>query len=207
MKHIVKSIAPSCLAKAHDDNISWEEFCKNRHNDYVQCLSIALNDQNQECAYTGLLLKDPHKHIDHYIKQECGRRYWFAWDNLLAAYKCDGMSSIFGADYKDKVVNISNAQTKYNQILNPLTDDIEHYFYYSIDGEILPNPLLPENEHDKAQNTIDIFNLNDDYLKRRREIFINNIKIYQQNRIEIYEYLSNNGFSFILDFFFNNPMV
>jgi uncharacterized protein (TIGR02646 family) len=53
-------------------------------------------------------------------------------------------------------------------ILNPTKHDCEHYFEYEQDGSIKPNLKLPASEVRKAENCINVFNLDNPYLREAR---------------------------------------
>lgn len=203
MKTIVKSYpAPACLARAEKSGWNWDQFREQNHEGYLEVRRLALVDQKNECAYTGLWLGEGanHKvHIDHFRKKGIYPDQTFAWENLFAAAK----EREDGADFKDNQISgpQENADAAYSTFWSPLQDNLANYFWYSQDGSIHPAPNLCEADFDKAQNTIEVFNLNSPDLKNRRHGII--LKIRALHGISgdvVREWMATAGFSFLVNF-------
>ncbi|NDV63736.1 hypothetical protein [Bacteroides sp. 224] len=85
----------------------------------------------------------------------------FDWNNFVV----DSRDTYYGACHKDKVVN--NPMI-YNEIFDPVADDVENFFYYNGDGSIIPLYTLSDQDKQKVIKTVEVFNLNHRTLKNRR---------------------------------------
>lgn len=177
MRTIVKGETPASLIKAEKKGWSWDEFVENDHDGYQACREQANAEQQGVCAYTELPL-DVEKvtvHFDHYRKKSIYPKLRFKWENLFAAVK----DNRFGADYKDGIVNGRNHNQMYASILSPLTANLQDYFHYSTSGEIEPMSGLSEENQEKAEATIRVFNLNEAELVSRRRTMMAQIVYYE----------------------------
>ncbi|NML72120.1 TIGR02646 family protein [Chryseobacterium sp. RP-3-3] len=125
---------------------------------------ILLEEQDLLCGYTEIYIDNEDCHIDHYVKRSLDNRLCFDWKNLIVAVNDED----FGAKYKDNGGNNIKSLAEYNDILNPVNDDGNDYFQYSLNGEINPIETLNSKGIDKSDNTIKVFNLNHNSLKTRR---------------------------------------
>lgn len=162
---------------------------------------ILRNEQEELSAYTELMIVGkPDLHIDHYIKKGLEQTLTFDWNNLLV----DIRDSNFGACFKDNKINDLK---QYNTILNPVRDDAQDYFYYALSGKIEVNPELSDADRQKAQNTIDIFNLQHKTLVGKRSNLIktiDNLKKGNCDTEEIKTALSEYGFKSVVEQYTNN---
>ena len=143
-------------------------------------LQMLIDEQKQQCGYTEIYINDERdSHIDHYIKQEYSNVLRFDWDNYIVATK----DYDFGANYKDNIYKIKKSE--YKDIFNPIIDNVEEYFYYDELGMI-------REDDGKVQKTIEVFNLNDEYLQERRKKIITLIRGYKNK-------LSNNDIKLALE--------
>lgn len=176
------------VQRSHTQN--WEDLpyeIKNSSKEYI--LTI---EQNGLSGYTEKPLKR-YTHIDHYIKRDLKPQLTFDWNNLIV----DEINDHYGARYKDNQIHHLN---QYDAIFNPVIDSVENYFYYSKSGIIEPKSDLPNPLKEKAENTIQIFNLNHPDLVNKRQRIFKNIEDYQ-NQIEnaiIFESLKSYGFHSLL---------
>ncbi len=125
------------------------------------------NEQNYQCAYTEVDIEpeSDKSHVDHFRKQSLFPKLIFDWDNLFACCNSDN----YGARYKDQHIKAAD----YDLLINPALDEPSAYFQYSFTGEILPKSNKKDSkEYERAQKTIDIFNLNDRALIERRKTAI-----------------------------------
>lgn len=142
----------------------WDDLHKNHRELYVRMRQQAEEEQHGECAYTGLLVSERNGHLDHFRKRALYPQLMFEWDNIFLAVKCGK----YGADHKDHIINGNNHTAMYARLLMPLTEEVERYFYYANDGSIQPSPDLSDDDRERAQLTIDTFNLNEATLCQRR---------------------------------------
>jgi len=151
---------------------------------------ILVDEQFQQCGYTELYINNKEdSHVDHYKKREHYPELTFDWKNLIVATKDNN----FGANYKDNTYQIE--RDEYNQIFNPVTDNVENDFYYDKLG------MIREDEG-KVKKTVEIFNLNHSYLKSRRKKIIALINVYKGSSLSTYEIknaLVGSGFKSVIE--------
>ena len=170
---------------------SWAEFHENYKKIYEEArCKILVNEQNRLCGYTEIFISElKFCHIDHYKKRSISPELTFDWNNLIVATKF----SEFGAGHKDQKCGIQKSD--YNNIFNPVVDDIENYFYYTEWGEVVPKTTISEDEIEKAQKTINVFNLNHNSLKERRKNIIRMMGSYGgMAKNDVLLALENSGF-------------
>jgi uncharacterized protein (TIGR02646 family) len=152
MKQINKADAPAFFSdfvrkkKPHD----WDEIKEIRN----ELREHILREQSGCCAYTELRV-GANGHIDHYKKQALFPQFKFDYRNLLVADSAEE----YGAKYKDKHIKAGD----YDNLINPAVDNPMNYLEFTYTGEV-----VAKNGSPKGQTTIDIFNLNDRNLVRRR---------------------------------------
>lgn len=165
MRHISKSNAPKSLDDFKErKHTMWKDIHKecDKHV-YDDCLTQCELDQDELCGYTEIPLSSGKKHIDHYVKRDIDPNLTFSWTNMIAAVK----DYRFGADWKDdhiKKSDYDSSKKRYKNILDPVVDDFTCRFKFYTDGFMEPsncNDIL-------AENTITMFNLNNETLKNRR---------------------------------------
>lgn len=165
MRRIEKSDAPESLNEfTKKQHTMWKEIHEggNKHV-YEDCLTQCELDQDELCGYTEIPLSSGKKHIDHYVKRDIDPNLTFSWTNMIAAVK----DYRFGADWKDNHIkpdDYDSSKKRYKNILNPLVDDFSGRFKYYTDGFMEPSDC----NDTIAENTITMFNLNDNTLKNRR---------------------------------------
>lgn len=198
MRRIVKSEAPSPLCEAKQKGWNWNEFVTNDHDGYIDCRNRARADQGDVCGYTELPLnsKGVTVHLDHFRKKSIFDKLTFDWNNLVCAAK----DQRFGADYKDDRVDGKNAMSVYSNILNPVVDEAQDYFYYDTNGLIYPDVSLDIDRIEKAKRTIEIFNLNETELVSRRRALISGVQACATlSEEDIRSAFSGSGFPTVLD--------
>lgn len=163
MRHFEKNNSPEIFQDFIRKNnpTSWDNMHSAQPQIYGSVCEELLKEQNDLCGYTELPLKEGHRHIDHYYKRSLFPEKCFCWDNFIMAT----MDSDFGARYKDKQIN---RREMYHGIFNPVVDNPQDYFEYNSLGEIKPKEDIPEAIANKANKTIEIFNLNATQLKNKR---------------------------------------
>jgi uncharacterized protein (TIGR02646 family) len=153
-------------------------------------LQILIDEQKEKCGYTEIYINDEKEcHIDHYVKQEYKQNLKFDWNNYIVATK----DNIFGANYKDNTYKIQ--ENEYPLIFNPIVDNVEEYFYYDEFGRII-------EDNAKVKKTIEVFNLNHNYLIERREKIITLIDSYKQGGLsflDIKNTLEDYGFKSVVE--------
>ena len=176
----------------HWDEIHAEGDPKDAYQDTK--LKILIDEQNQLCGYTEIYINELNCHIDHYKKRSVFPELTFDWNNLIVATYDDN----FGARYKD---NKSGIQANdYNNIFNPVVDNVENYFDYTTWGEVTPKTAISEVDNQKAIKTIEVFNLNHNSLKNRRKNLISMISCYREMaKEEILTALENLGFVSVIN--------
>lgn len=178
--------------KFKDNCRSWEDFHRDHKAIFEDIrLKILMDEQNQLCGYTEIYINELEEcHVDHYMKRSMYPQLTFDWNNLIVATK----DSKFGANYKD---NLSGLQkNEYADIFNPVIDNIENYFEYTIWGEVIPKKTISDDKSKKAEKTIKVFNLNHNSLKDRRKRLIKMIDSYKNvmTSRDILPALNNSGF-------------
>ena len=194
MRHICKTDAPKSLNdfnKGH--HMIWKEIHEDRNKHvYEDCLTQCELDQEELCGYTEIPLSSGKKHIDRYIKRDTDPTLTFSWTNMVAAIK----DYRFGADWKDdhiKKKDYDSSQKKYKGILNPLVDDMRGRFKFATNGFMEPSDV----NDTMAENTIKMFNLNDETLQKRREYNMTAARSMYEGGLskkEIIAYLASDGF-------------
>ena len=156
---------------------------------------ILVDEQNQLCGYTELYIGNlEESHIDHYKKREHFSDLTFDWNNLIVATKDDS----FGANYKDKTYKIN--KNEYPLIFNPVVDNVENYFYYNEFGMI-------REDKGKVKKTVEVFNLNDEYLKARRKNIIDMIDSFKKgglSTLDIRNIIEEYGFKSVVEQYCKN---
>lgn len=195
MRHIAKSQEPPQLKEFKRTNPKkWDEIHQTANKVvYEACLLQCMLDQDELCGYTEMRLDGAvHTHIDHYIKRDLAPQLTFEWGNMVAAVK----DSRFGADYKDNHIGIAvydSINNTYQNVYNPITDNLVGVFAFSTDGGI--EPADPADV--KAIGTIILFNLDDGELRARRKECMAAVRSMRQgglSDVEILDILSPGGF-------------
>ena len=125
------------------------------------------HEQHRLSGYTELFLPDMDRtHIDHFKKRELFEDLVFNWNNLIV----DSNDDSFGARYKD--CHIHSRQDN-ERLINPVDEDATRFFQYESTGKMVPAAGLTDDERQRAQYTIDMFNLNEESLKDRRKLILN----------------------------------
>ena len=129
--------------------------------------SILCNEQDCLCGYSEIVLEDTVSHIDHYYKRDLFPKKIFDWNNLIVST----IDEDFGGKYKDNTYKIKSEE--YQEIFNPVCDDMSQFIGFSGNGEIVPLYGLSDGIVNKVKKTIDVFNLNCKSLRdRRRDIIL-----------------------------------
>ena len=176
MRKIQKQVPPEDLARfvRRERPHKFEEI---HHSElfpelYDECIEQLKTEQENLSGYTEKPLKSG-VHVDHFRKQALFNTpdMVFGWGNMIA----DEHNPNYGADYKDKRVT----REEYDKLINPVLEDPHHYLTYMDEGIIKPVDGLTVQEREKAEKTIEIFNLKHPLLKELRERAIKMVKEYK----------------------------
>lgn len=160
--------------KNKNPSANWSDFHEKAHDVYVDTREhILFNEQNCMCGYTEMPINEfTEARLDHYLKRALFPKETFTWNNLVAVLD----NSDFGDHYKDTVYRIK--KDEYGLIFNPVEDAVEDYFEYNQRGEIEPKQDLDAVLKVKVEKTVQIFNLEHETLRKRRENIIRQIMAY-----------------------------
>ena len=179
--------------------LSWDDFRCSYHDVYEKCIAQAISEQCNECAYTEIPLPDKHQHIDHFRKKAIYQDLTFDWNNLFAAVK----DKRFGADFKDGIINGNNHKQLYSTLLSPIEENIESFFSYSLDGRISVADTCNVAAKERAELTIQVFNIHADILVSRRHALI--LQMLEIDDKDIFaEVFVGTGFSSLVKYFAEN---
>lgn len=188
MRKIKKQAPPADLAKyvRRENPKKFEEIHKSQHfpNLYDECIAQLKAEQDDLSGYTEKPLKSG-IHVDHFRKQQwfSKRDMVFGWDNFIA----DEHQGEFGADYKDKSLKLPQ---EYAKLINPVLEDPHHFLTYMDEGIIKPVDDLTNAEREKAEFTIQTFNLRHKLLTQMQGEAINLVKTYKAQGLEDDEILA-----------------
>jgi len=173
MRYIEKSTGVECFNNFVRRNhpTTWDELHENAKEVYFESREhILVIEQNCYCGYTEIIINDvTNSHIDHYKKRSLFPRETYKWNNLIVSCNDDE----FGAKYKDNKSHMTI--NDYDNLLNPVIDIAQDYFYYNNFGQIEPKQDLDIETRNKANKTIESFNLSNESLRRKRENIIRQI--------------------------------
>jgi uncharacterized protein (TIGR02646 family) len=127
---------------------------------------ILNREQHGLSGYTEAPIKYENSHIDHFKKQALYPNLIFEWNN----YVVDSKDDTYGARYKDNVVC---NQTDNERLINPVVENAQQFFKYELSGKMVPMDGLGDVEKQRANYTIDSFNLNESSLMERRKSILN----------------------------------
>ena len=202
MRRIKKSNPPKELIKfiLHDNPKCWKDliFSKNYPNLHEDCLNQLWEEQHGLCGYTELPLhRNRNLHIDHFRKQSLFKspNDIFNWDNLIGAMHF----LFFGADSKDA----KGKELDYSKLINPTEDEPHDFFTYMNNGSIIARRGLSKQDKERAEYTIEVFNLNHQSLidKRKNAImYASNYMKCNMNVGDIVASMSNIGLVSVLEY-------
>lgn len=145
-------------------------------------------------GYTEAPIRYENSHIDHFRKQALYPNLIFEWNN----YVVDSKDDTYGARYKDNVVC---NQTDNERLINPVVENAQQFFKYELSGKMVPMDGLGDVEKQRANYTIDSFNLNEGSLMERRKSILNlDLSSFEGlTDHEILEALQPNGFISVVE--------
>ncbi|GHT71229.1 hypothetical protein FACS189455_2530 [Bacteroidia bacterium] len=167
----------------------WDDISPVRTQMRMHILEI---EQNHQCAYTSLQLRgnNDDSHIDHYKKQNMFPSEILNYNNLFVSTN----NEAFGAKYKDKHIT----KPDYDFLINPALENPDDYLEYSYSGEI-----YSKNNSKKGEKTIELFQLNHKFLKKKRK---DKIKIFNtiKNEFDLDELITYlREFEGMIRYFYN----
>ena len=127
---------------------------------------IIEHEQSGLSGYTETPLHLEKSHIDHFKKQSLYPQLVFEWNN----YVVDGKDDTYGARFKD---NSIRNRADNEKLINPVVEEAQRFFKYELSGKIVPAEGLSEEDNERAEFTINTFNLNESSLVDRRKKIIN----------------------------------
>ena len=181
MRHIRRGQAPHFVRRGHENpptnadeaKSQWDSFSSKKKKDLTFLLCM---DQYGLCGYTELRPDEEGigAHIEHVKPKRMYPQETFNYQNLivcaLSSEDASRMSSgnIFGGHAKLREYDP-------NRFISCLTEGCDDYFAYLSDGRVVPKASLSSAGKDNAQYTIDVLNLNCEYLKNRRKNWIDEL--------------------------------
>lgn len=150
--------APSCLGGYASGLQNWDAVGP---GEKAQIRESLVNMQGERCAYCECPIASPKGHIEHFFPRSRFPKKIFDWDNLF--FSCDAKDTC--GRRKD-----SSATGSYDPatLIKPDVDEPDDYLHFLSDGKVVARRGLAGAQHDRAEETIRIFNLNAPMLQGRR---------------------------------------
>jgi len=151
MHKLERPKAPDCLEDFQHGRNNWSYVSHNDKEVIWQQLDVM---QQKRCAYCENTLQDKKgnrkAHIEHLRQRNRYPQGTFQWDNLFGS--CNRNNSC--GNYKDRLPLYNHAD-----IIKMDIEDPEHFFLFVSDGTIVIRSELSEQDKDRAQETLRVFNL------------------------------------------------
>lgn len=176
----------------------WDDLPPNLRFDMR--MHMLVFEQDCLCGYSEIPLTEESNssHIDHFVKRDDDNKKTFDWDNMIVST----VDEDFGGKYKDNTYKIK--KNDYSQIFNPVIDDMAQYIEYSGDGSIIPKQNLDKKNNDKVIKTIEVFNLNNKSLKKRRAKLLSDLRNTKGiEKDKLIKYFQSQGFVSLIEWFSN----
>ena len=165
MKNLDRSLTttPICLSSYSYPQHQWKDVTSPEKKTIWQELDKM---QLGFCAYCQRKLTNA-KHIEHFYPrnqfQQRFRNLTFNWNNFFGS--CGDKNTC--GQHKDNVIE----DGRYNPqlLLKPDTDNPEGLTHYYASGTIAPRNSISQNDKDRVNETIRVFNLNNTLLEQLRE--------------------------------------
>ena len=179
---------PSLLARRATQPVvkppkAWNSF-KRGGKSSLQLIDDLLPRQYHLCSYCENRLSDSPGslgfHIEHILSKSLNPSLTFEYTNLMLSCFKDG-SEASPSEEDPEPVSCGHARLKASNgfdetfFIKPTEADCERYFFYELEGEIVPHPDLNDQGIERAQHTIDVLNLNCLRLKRLRSDVIDRL--------------------------------
>lgn len=167
-------------ANAAQAETRWRAFGHKR-----ELSGLLKDEQFGLCAYTELRpdMARLGTHIEHIKPKSIYHDLTFDYQNLVLSALSDAdlqtlaRENVFGGHAK-------TGQFDEARFISPLNPRSAEYFTYVSDGRVVPNNKLPDIEQANAQYTIDVLNLNADYLVTERAKWIDEIDEWIDEHIQ-----------------------
>ena len=185
MRKLLRGAAPSCLANyTYPPDKKWDDVTDPDKN----LIWIEINKMQQfRCAYCErtILYHDPSggkRHIEHFIERSCDKSQTFDWDNLFGSCSTNNTCGHHKGQWKTIKENqgLNGCdELKNAAIIKPDTDNPEKFLIFSADGGVHPIEGLKTSkpsDYERAQKTIEIFNLYSDGIVGERHSVIGSRK-------------------------------
>lgn len=157
MHKLQRPAIPTCLKRYTYDKHNWEEVSAEDKTEIRQSLYTM---QQHRCAYCEKALPENKPcHIEHFRQRSRYPQGTFQWSNLYLS--CNTQNTC--GKHKDK------QQYTPTDLIDPCADDPDDYLRFYSDGSIRPRKKLPQQEQKRAEETIRVFNLNEQALQAIRK--------------------------------------
>jgi uncharacterized protein (TIGR02646 family) len=156
MKKLVRGDAPFYLAQFRHGRDNWSVISSNDlTTDIWEKLNIM---QRGFCAYCECKLNEDNtkRHIEHFIQKGQVPSMTFNWDNLFGS--CNNPNRC--GNYKDKAPAAKKVDL--TKVCKPDVMDPSELILFLNSGKIRPRTALTQQNHELADNTIAVFNLDGD---------------------------------------------
>lgn len=160
---------PAILKILKSKSIAWNKAGDDNKEKIRKEISLF---QGEYCAYCEISLEKG-KHIEHFAKKGSFPQKMYEWNNLFLS--CESQKHC--GHFKDnKSLNKYAANYNYLDLIKPDEVDPKDYLFFSSNGEVVPKAGIKEDLKDKAELTINVFNLNEIGLKNIRYKVLENYK-------------------------------
>lgn len=165
---------------SQDANLRWDKFSKFKK----RLLKLLLREQFSLCCYTEIQAES-HEfgyHIEHVMNKSEYPLRTFDYTNLAASIlssdglkrlKSEGLGSAFGGHAHGKIKPVNP-----HLFISPHLRGCERFFAYLSDGRVVPSEELEREDEQRAAYTIDILNLNSQFLIQQRKSWSDEISLY-----------------------------
>lgn len=161
--------APRLLGELKRRNVAWGAIEESDREEIRQAILVF---QGEYCAYCEASLNNG-KHIEHFAKKSKFPQKMYEWGNLFLS--CE--NSLHCGHFKDnKSLNKYASVYDYRSLIKPDVDNPSDFLFFSISGEVLPKNGIGKESRDKAELTINVFNLNEEKLKNIRSGILSSYK-------------------------------
>ncbi|MCK5716870.1 MAG: TIGR02646 family protein [Thiomargarita sp.] len=154
---------------------------KNKHISEIRTKlreHILSKEQFVLCAYCEKKIDETadRSNIDHFKTRNLFPNLTLDYNNLLVSCNIHGRCS----NYKDKNIKLDD----YNKILHPVLDNPHNFFNYLLTGEIYSKNNLSLSDKERAELTIDLFQLNHRGLIEERKKISKQLIAYKECKQE-----------------------
>ena len=171
MKSIRRTEEPDCLRrmkkKRSAQSGDWNLY---KHKDEIRSSLFVM--QKKMCAYCESPLVEKETRIDHFIARHIDASKTFDWNNLFLSCACKDCCDQYKGSHDAS--NVFKPDTTLGNL------KIEDCYVYLESGMMRVKGDLPPSIHKKAENTINLFNLNCVQLIRKRKALWDSLKFYKE---------------------------